>query len=83
MREYLSMMLVPVRTLLAGTAEPCWRNAWALTGGLGNVLAGRSNIGVEFILFLSTLLASTLERKIRTIQSKDQGKTKCYNVSIL
>lgn len=56
-------MLVPVRTLLAGTAEPCWRKAWALTGGLGKVFAGRSNSGAEFILFLSTLLASTFRRQ--------------------
>lgn len=63
MREYLSMMLVPVKTLLAGTAEPCCRKAWALTGGLGKVFAGRSNSGAEFILFLSTLLASTFRRQ--------------------
>ncbi|TNN30109.1 hypothetical protein EYF80_059739 [Liparis tanakae] len=51
MREYLSMMLVPVSTLLAGTAEPCCRKACALTGGLGKVLAGRSKARPEFILF--------------------------------
>lgn len=48
------MMLVPVSTLLEGTAEPCCRKAWALTGGLGKVFAGRSKSCAEFILFFST-----------------------------
>lgn len=74
MREYLSMMLVPVRTLLAGTAEPCCRKAWALTGGLGKVFAGRSNSGAEFILFFSTLLASTFRRQRKHTEFKKQAK---------
>ncbi len=51
MREYLSIILVSISMLLAGTVEPCWWRSGC--GGLEN-LSGASLWEREFSLFFST-----------------------------